>query len=37
MLELRRIILANLPSDYIGFNHYWQTGSAAATVKSSGR
>jgi peroxiredoxin len=24
MLELRRIILANLPSDYIGFNKYWQ-------------
>ncbi len=28
MLELRRTILANLPSDYIGFNQYWQTGSA---------
>lgn len=25
MLELRRTILANLPSDYIGFNRYWQT------------
>jgi thiol-disulfide isomerase/thioredoxin len=24
MLELKRIILANLPSDYIGFNKYWQ-------------
>jgi thiol-disulfide isomerase/thioredoxin len=24
-LQLRRIILANLPSDYIGFNQYWQT------------
>lgn len=24
MLELRRIILANMPSDYIGFNKYWQ-------------
>ena len=24
MLELRRTILANLPSDYIGFNRYWQ-------------
>jgi len=24
ILELRRIILANLPSDYIGFNKYWQ-------------
>lgn len=28
ILELRRIILANLPSDYIGFNHYWQPASA---------
>ncbi len=25
MLELKRIILANLPSDYIGFNRYWKT------------
>jgi hypothetical protein len=25
ILELRRTILANLPSDYIGFNRYWQT------------
>jgi peroxiredoxin len=24
ILELRRTILANLPSDYIGFNKYWQ-------------
>jgi peroxiredoxin len=24
VLELRRTILANLPSDYIGFNRYWQ-------------
>jgi peroxiredoxin len=24
LLELRRTILANLPSDYIGFNQYWQ-------------
>jgi hypothetical protein len=23
ILELRRMILANLPSDYIGFNKYW--------------
>ena len=23
ILELRRTILANLPSDYIGFNKYW--------------
>jgi peroxiredoxin len=28
ILELRRTILANLPSDYIGFNKYWQIGSA---------
>ncbi|MGB2640870.1 MAG: redoxin domain-containing protein [Candidatus Acidiferrum sp.] len=27
ILELRRTILANLPSDYIGFNRYWQTDS----------
>jgi peroxiredoxin len=26
ILELRRTILANLPSDYIGFNQYWQAG-----------
>lgn len=25
ILELRRTILANMPSDYIGFNKYWQT------------
>jgi len=24
MLELKRIILANLPSDYKGFNQYWK-------------
>jgi hypothetical protein len=24
ILELRRTILANLESDYEGFNHYWQ-------------
>ena len=23
ILELRRTILANLPSDYYGFNQYW--------------
>ncbi len=28
ILELRRTILANLPSDYLGFNQYWQTGSS---------
>jgi hypothetical protein len=27
ILELRRKILPNLPSDYIGFNQYWQAGS----------
>jgi peroxiredoxin len=27
ILELRRTILANLPSDYIGFNQYWQADS----------
>jgi peroxiredoxin len=32
ILELRRTILANLPSDYSGFNKYWQTGSAQATA-----
>jgi peroxiredoxin len=32
ILELRRTILANLPSDYIGFNKYWQTGTAQATA-----
>jgi len=25
ILELRRKILANLPSDYIGFNKYWMS------------
>ena len=34
ILELRRTILANLPSDYIGFNQYWQTGS---TQKDAGK
>jgi peroxiredoxin len=28
MLELRRTILACLPSDYIGFNQYWLAGAA---------
>jgi peroxiredoxin len=32
ILELRRVILANLPSDYIGFNKYWQTGSTQASA-----
>ncbi len=38
MLELRRTILANLPSDYIGFNKYWQTGPGQSqAAKSSGK
>jgi len=38
MLELRRTILANLPSDYIGFNQYWQAGSEQKQpAKSGGR
>jgi peroxiredoxin len=36
MLELRRTILANLPSDYIGFNQYWQTGSTQNQPAKSG-
>jgi peroxiredoxin len=36
ILELRRVILANLPSDYIGFNRYWQTGSSQAGPAKSG-
>jgi hypothetical protein len=37
-LELRRTILANLPSDYIGFNQYWQAGSGQKEpAKSGGR
>jgi peroxiredoxin len=38
MLELRRTILASMPSDYIGFNQYWQTGSSQKEpAKSGGR
>ena len=38
ILELRRTILANMPSDYIGFNQYWQTGSDQKEPgKGSGR
>lgn len=38
ILELRRTILANLPSDYIGFNKYWQSGPAQAeSAKAGGR
>jgi peroxiredoxin len=36
MLALRRKILANLPSDYIGFNQYWQTGSAKELPATGG-
>jgi peroxiredoxin len=37
ILELRRTILANLLSDYIGFNRYWQAGlSQKESVKSGG-
>jgi peroxiredoxin len=39
ILELRRTILANLPSDYIGFNQYWQKtdSSNKEPAKSGGR
>jgi peroxiredoxin len=37
ILELRRTILANLPSDYSGFNQYWQTGSSQSSAKSGGQ
>jgi len=38
ILELRRTILANMPSDYIGFNQYWRTGSTQKEpAKSGGR
>jgi peroxiredoxin len=37
VLELRRTILAYLPSDYIGFNEYWQAGLAQPETKSSGK
>jgi peroxiredoxin len=36
ILELRRTILANLPSDYIGFNEYWKTGLAPTTPAHAG-
>jgi peroxiredoxin len=36
ILELRRTILANLPSDYIGFNEYWQTRPAKGISTTSG-
>jgi peroxiredoxin len=37
ILELRRTILANLPSDYIGFNKYWQSESQQAAPAKAGR
>ncbi|MGA2427127.1 MAG: redoxin family protein [Candidatus Acidiferrum sp.] len=37
ILELRRTILANLPSDYIGFNQYWQAGLSQKAAANSGR
>ena len=36
MLELRRTILAYLPSDYIGFNQYWLAGAAHKQPEKSG-
>jgi peroxiredoxin len=36
MLELRRTILAYLPSDYIGFNRYWQVGVAQSETSKTG-
>ncbi len=36
MLELRRTVLAYLPSDYIGFNRYWQAGLAQPETNKSG-
>jgi peroxiredoxin len=36
ILELRRTILANLPSDYIGFNQYWQAGLSQKPAANSG-
>jgi peroxiredoxin len=37
ILELRRTVLANLPSDYSGFNRYWETGSSQKEPVKSGR
>jgi peroxiredoxin len=36
ILELRRTILANMPSDYIGFNRYWQSGTGKNTPATTG-
>jgi peroxiredoxin len=38
ILELRRTILANLASDYVGFNQYWQAGiSKSQPAKAAGQ
>lgn len=36
MLELRRTILAYLPSDYIGFNQYWLSGAVPKQPQQTG-
>jgi len=36
ILELRRTILANMPSDYIGFNQYWRSGNAKSAPATTG-
>ena len=36
MLELRRTILAYLPSEYVGFNQYWLSGAAPKQQEKSG-
>jgi peroxiredoxin len=36
ILDLRRTILANLPSDYIGFNQYWETDATKHALGASG-
>src|SRR5215475_9401336 len=36
ILELRRTILANMPSDYIGFNQYWQSGGTKPVAAATG-
>jgi peroxiredoxin len=37
ILELRRTILAYLPSDYIGFNQYWRAGLGQPIPPATGR
>jgi len=37
ILELRRTILAAMPSDYIGFNKYWEAGLAQEATSASGK